>query len=131
MREHKAELEEGVNEVYWVNKFQDYEEELKDVLWWIAELENELKELMSMLIDEDLNSSWMYSMVKDELIEEDLKLRKKLDDLEQGLYKLNKDLKPTLLTMEKELEIITEEVKSDWEVVEAIYDKLLETRRGF
>lgn len=131
MREHKAELEEGVNEVYWVNKFQDYEEELKDVLWWIAELENELKELMSMLIDEDLNSSWMYSMVKDELIEEDLKLRKKLDDLEQGLYKLNKDLKPTLLTMEKELEIITEEVKSDWEVVEAIYDKLLETRWGF
>ena len=82
MREHKAELEEGVNEVYWVNKFQDYEEELKDALWWIGELENELKELMSMLIDEDLNSSRMYTMVKDELIEEDLKLRKKLDDLE-------------------------------------------------
>jgi len=35
-----------------------------------------------MLIDEDLNSSRMYTMVKDELIEEDLKLRKKLDDLE-------------------------------------------------
>lgn len=33
--------------------------------------------------------------------------------------------------MEKELEIITEEVKKDWEVIEAIYDKLLETWWGF
>jgi len=45
-------------------------------------------------------------MVKEELLEEDLKLRKKLDDLETGLYKFNKDLKPTLLTMEKELSIL-------------------------
>jgi len=63
-------------------------------------------------------------MVREELLEEDLKLRKKLDDLEQGLYKLNKDLKPTLLTMEKELNAVTEEVKKDREIIEALYDKL-------
>lgn len=84
-----------------------------------------------MLIDDDLDTSWMYSMVKDELVEEDLKLRKKLDDLEQGLFKLSKELKPTLLTMEEELKLITEDVKKDWEIIESLYDKLLETRRGF
>lgn len=45
MWEHKAELEEGVNEVYWVNKYQDYEEELKQTIIKIGELETELKEL--------------------------------------------------------------------------------------
>jgi len=63
-------------------------------------------------------------MVREELLEEDLKLRKKLDDLEKGIYKLNKDLKPTLLTMEKELNAVTEEVKKDREIIEALYDKL-------
>jgi hypothetical protein len=51
-------------------------------------------------------------MVKEELLEEDLKLRKKLDDLETGLHKF-KELKPTLLVMEKELQILTEELKKD------------------
>ncbi len=76
----------------------------------------------SYLIDED--GDWLYSMVREELLEEDLKLRKKLDDLEKGIYKLNKDLKPTLLTMEKELNAVTEEVKKDREIIEALYDKL-------
>lgn len=83
------------------------------------------------MIDEDPNNSWFYAMVKEELLEEDLKLWKKLDDLETGLYKFNKDLKPTLLTMEKELSIIQKELKRDREIIEIHYDKLQETWWGF
>lgn len=113
IREHKGELEEGVKEVYRVNKYEDLEEELKNVISKLEDLDKQLKELLSMLIDEDPNNSRLYTMVREELLEEDLKLRKKLDDLEQGLYKLNKDLKSTLLTMEKEITLVSEEVCKD------------------
>lgn len=33
--------------------------------------------------------------------------------------------------MEKELNVVTEEVKKDREIIEALYDKLLETRKAF
>ena len=115
--------------MYRVNKYEDLEEELKQLLLKIEDLEKQKWDLENQLIEED--GDWLYSMVREELLEEDLKLRKKLDDLEQGLYKLNKDLKPTLLVMEKELNVVTEEVKKDREIIEALYDKLQETRKAF
>jgi len=69
--------------------------------------------------------------VKEEIVEEDLILRKKLDDLEQALEKVNKEIKPTLMVMEKEIDLVIEEIKIDKEWIEANYDKLKETRWGF
>jgi hypothetical protein len=53
--------------------------------------------------------------VKEEIVEEDLILRKKLDDLEQALEKVNKEIKPTLMVMEKEIDLVIEEIKIDKE----------------
>lgn len=58
-------------------------------------------------------------------------LRKKLDDLENALSQVNKEIKPTLQTMEKELSILTDEIKLDKEKIELEYEKLKETRRAF
>lgn len=58
-------------------------------------------------------------------------LRKKLDDLENALSQVNKEIKPTLQTMEKELSILTDEIKFDKEKIELEYEKLKETRRAF
>jgi len=74
--------------------------------------------LRSYLIDDRADSNSNLSriskdsgLVREELFEEDLELRKKLDDLEAGLARIDKEIKPTLLVMEKELSLITEEVK--------------------
>ena len=70
-------------------------------------------------------------LIWEEYLEEDLLLRKKLDDLEIALSKVNKELKPALLTMEKELELVTNEVKKDKEIIEDLYDKLDYTWKAF
>ncbi len=53
-----------------------------------------------MLIEEEDDSRvYPSNYIRGDLLEEDLKLWKKLDDLEQALYRMSKELKPTLLTM--------------------------------
>ena len=44
---------------------------------------------------------------------------------------MNKEIKPTLQTMEKELSILTDEIKFDKERIELEYEKLKETWRAF
>lgn len=82
---------------------------------------------------EDGDSAFIkdYGLVRDELLEEDLILRKKLDDLEQAHKKIRKEIKPTLHTMNGELEVVSAEVKQDKKEVEALYDKVRETRWAF
>lgn len=82
------------------------------------------------LIDEQADDGGQL-YIRDELLEEDLLLRKKLDDLELGLEKVNKELKPALLTMEKELDLVTGLVKSDKEHIEDLFDKLNQTWKAF
>ncbi len=69
-------------------------------------------------------------ILRDELIEEDLTLRQKLENLEAGRKKV-KALKPTLQEMERELDEVSSEVKLDKKEIEIKYEKLKETRRGF
>ena len=88
------------------------------------------------LIEEDPDSSNSRlgkdaGLIWDELLEEDLVLRKKLDDLEGALDQVNKEIKPTLQTMEKELSLLTEEIKLDKEKIEVEYEKLKETWNAF
>ena len=72
-----------------------------------------------------------FGLVRDDLLEEDLILRKKLDDLESAHKKIRKEIKPTLHTMSQELKAVSAEVKADKKEVEALFDKVRETRRAF
>ena len=45
MREHKNELDEAIQENYWVNKYEDLEEELREINRKLADLNQKLSDL--------------------------------------------------------------------------------------
>lgn len=69
-----------------------------------------------------------FGLIREDLLEEDLILRKKLDDLEKAHKSIRKTIKPNLQAMNAELEKVSKQVKAEKKEIEALYDKVRETR---
>ena len=96
-------------------------------------LENEIQAVKNDLIDEkdllDKSSlSQQVTFIREDLFEEDLALRGKLNELESAITQIGKQLKPTLQTMEHEITVLSDEIKAEKDLIEKMYDDLQESR---
>ena len=92
IRYHKQEVEEATQQVYRTSKYQANLDKIEEINQQLSELEAKAKEIKALLIDFEIetensekdNDLVGMRLVREDILEEDLKLRKKLDDIEHA-----------------------------------------------
>lgn len=133
----EEDIKDKVNRLYYDNKFSQLEEQLTNVRQEIAILEEKLNEkLNATVVSDNMSQSSAgenkitQEDINAELLEEDLNLRKKFDELKSAQDKLKKVVKPNLKSMEDErhsLETQIDQLKSS---VKSQYEKYKELKVG-
>ena len=137
----EEEIKDKVKLLFFNNKLSDLEKELHNLNFEIGAKEVDYRERLnaSTVVDDELISQSESSQVNDvasqeginiELLEEDLNLRKKHDDLIKAQQRLKDIIKPELKFMEDEHNSIESDIKKSKWTIEDLYEKYWEIRKG-
>ena len=137
----EEEIKEKIKMLFLNSKLADLEKELENVKFDIGAKEVDYKERLnaSSVVDDELQSQSDSSQLNDlasqeginiELLEEDLNLRKKYDDLKKAQQRLKDIIKPELKIMEDEHKAVEDEIKKTKCSIENLYEKYIEIRKG-
>jgi hypothetical protein len=120
IKNKEDELKDKMAEIYKDRKYSELEEELSRTKDDIDSSEDEYREKLnaSGFIDNDQSQDIDQDAelvapdeVNTELLQEDIELKKKLDDLKKAGGKIKKDIQPNLKGMEEEMAALSEEIK--------------------